>query len=240
MNDNKDTQAAVPLSIQVQILGMPKPVPFVIMPKANNELVLLIRPEDLKGLPSVYIDQFVSKESKEAVAFTKETLADAAEWPPEFAALLPVSLVEVFTLDAKGAEEKYGPGELLDLCKRYLADLHALTQSFAGKGEVCSPCEIGALNRRYIPKLLKHFSTDKDMELYADVVNFFLDGIQPDQLKTPYLSALKAQHIQAVENALKTKGGCSGCRNAELRRIQKKYSDIIINTINFKRSKGEI
>lgn len=217
------------LSIEIRTLRSKQTIPFTLAPDTSSgKFVLLVNEQDLENIKQQEIIDNNAANNK--IFLTVSDLENAKSFPIEALHILPPELLSLFNKNSKD----------LNLCDD---NLKAIMQDYEKQREikekdlklrqglnerVCTTCEIGALNRQFIPKLIKFFDNDKHalIRLARDIVNTsnceYVKNI-PQLIENPKFRILCEKYLEEITLAKSNKG----CTQCQLNSIKSKYNKII-------------
>lgn len=217
------------LSIEVKTLRTKQTIPFTLVPDtASGKFTLLINEQDLESI--MHKESENTKIANNKIFLTVSDLENAKSFPIEALHILPPELLAIFNKNSKDLE--YCNDGLKQIMNDYAKQREAKEKDISirqGLNErLCSSCEIGALNREFIPKLIKFFDNDKHAlaRLARDIVNTsnceHAKNI-PQLIENPKFRVLCEKYLEETALAKSNKG----CTQCQLNSIKSKYNKII-------------
>ena len=247
-NDSKLQNINSGLNISIQTLRSRENIPFILQPTTNGSVLFLVdegvlstilneQPikttidENGEIITTINQDKINKEKDPYSVLATIESLLKLEEFPAELVQFLDISELEILSQPEQAITKYNNNTELKTIIEAFINEKKSLEDEAKRNNTTCKTCTIGALNRRYLQKLLPQLPANKSrLALYRDIYNTMHCETEAKSLhyiKNETLRAINDNYFKELNDA-ESKPGCTQCKKNG---IKVKYKAVVTETI---------
>ena len=252
-DNNTETMTTAYLNIKVKTLNSNIGVSFIVNPSIDGNITLLIDEHDLLANLSKNPNfANILKESKIDIsknainANTKKTehlplekeseLLALEEFPHDLVKYVDISEIEILS-QPEQALTKYNTNvALVSIIESFINEKKSLEDEAKRNNTTCKTCSIGALNRRYLQKIIPQLpGHGVRLSLYKDIYNVLKCDTEERAsicIKNDSLRTINNSYFKELKEA-ESQPGCTQCKKNG---IKVKYLNTLSELINKNRN----
>lgn len=222
------------LKIKVQSLSDKQNLPFKLITNTNGEIVILVDVVAKETIPAAAKPvgiHYSERSLLTGVIKEPEDIYNLSSFPPELVPYLETRIIKYLA-----NPELYINDDKTDSNIKSVLVEYSKAVEEKKKDADCKPCVIGAINRIFIPKILKilHGEEKNNLKigLLRDIHNTLKCSSKDESalfIKETKLRTLNDTYLDELAAAKNKVGGCTTC---QMNALKTKYANLLVTMIN--------